>query len=204
MILALVFVILWLPIRLLYPLKVVGKKNIPKKGGVVLACNHFSNIDVVLLQMRLGRRLYYLAKKELMKNKLVGWFLKRLGAYPVDRGTGDLAATKFALGTLKAGKALCLFPEGTRNKTETDDLQALKSGSVLFSAKTGTPLVPMMFLKRPRVWRRNVLIIGEPLQFNFATSNKPTKEELEQATAILAETMTKLQKDNLPKYYKTK
>ena len=62
------------------PTKVVNKKFIPKKGGVVLACNHFSNLDVILLQLNIGRGLKYLAKKELMKNKFVGWFLKKLGA----------------------------------------------------------------------------------------------------------------------------
>ena len=198
-----IYVLAWIPVRILFPLKVVGKKNLPKSGGVVLCCNHFSNFDVILLQAGISRRMYYLVKKELMKNKFFAWFLRKMGAFSVDRGAGDLAATKFALGKLKQGKPMCLFPEGTRNK-ESEELQALKSGSVLFSAKTNSPLVPMMILKRPRVFSRNVLVIGEPVEFGFAVANKPSKEELEQATQTLAEKMTALQKENLPRFYKQK
>ena len=202
MILAFLFVLFWLPFKILFRLKVVGKKNIPKKGSVILACNHFSNFDVILLQLNVGRRLFYLAKKELMSNKFVGWFLKKLGAFPVDRKEADLAATKFVLKTLNNGNALCLFPEGTRNKSNSGDLQALKSGVVLFSSKTNSPIVPMMFLKKVSIWHKNILVIGEPINFNFENNLKPTKEELESATRYLSETMVSLQHDGTLKYYK--
>ena len=196
------WVLCWLPLHIFFPLKKVGKKNVPKKGGVVLACNHYSNWDVELLQISFGRRFSYLAKKELMKGKFVNWFLKKLGAFPVDRDAGgDIAATKFALGTLKKGGALCLFPEGTRNKTTSDELQALKSGSIVFSAKTGTPLVPMMFLKRPKMFHRNVLVIGEPLDFKFENPTRPSKEEIAVATEKLSEAMKELQQNGLEKYF---
>ena len=197
MLLWLLYVIFWLPGKILLPTKVVNKKLIPKKGGVVLACNHFSNLDVILLQLNIGRGLKYLAKKELMKNKFVGWFLKKLGAFPVDRENGDIAATKFALKTLKDGKALCMFPEGTRNKSDSNELQDLKSGAVLFASKTSSPLVPMMFVSKPRLFHKSYLIVGEPVVFNFIDPNRPSKSELNEAVAKLSQIMKNLQNSHL-------
>ena len=196
----------WLPLKIMFPTRIIGKKNFPNKGSAVVVCNHYSNWDVEVVQISFARRMFYLMKKEMMKNRFVGWLLKKYGGYPIDRNApgGDLAATKFAIGTLKQGKIMCLFPEGTRNKTDSDELQALKSGSVLFAAKTNSPLVPMMLAKRPKPFHRNALIVGEPIKLEFETPGKPTKEELEAATQKLSETMKKLQEDYLASKKKSK
>ena len=74
---AICFAIIWLPIRLLFPTKVIGKKNLPKKKGAVLTCNHYSNMDCIIIDVFLNKKVRFLAKKELFKNKFVSWVLKK-------------------------------------------------------------------------------------------------------------------------------
>ena len=196
------WVLLWLPLKIMFPMKIVGKKNYPKKGqSAVITCNHYSNWDAEIVQISFARRMFYLVKKEMMEHKTIGWLLRKWGGYPVDRNAvgGDMAATKFVLTKLKQGKIVCLFPEGTRNKTESDELQQLKSGAVVFASKTESLLIPMMFAKRPRVFHRNTLIIGEPIDFGFENPKRPTKEEISAATEKLSAAMKKLQEDYLAK-----
>lgn len=194
MLLWILFVLLWLPIKILFPLKIVGKKNLVKKGGVVYVCNHFSNLDVVLIQLSLGRRMKFMAKKELFSNKCKARFFRSIGAFPIDRqAKADIGATKCALNVLKSGKPLFMFPEGTRNKTNTDELQEIKGGAIVFASKTGVPLVPMMLSRKPKAFRRTTLVVGEPMDFGFEDKTRPSKDELEVATEKLAKTMVDLQ-----------
>ena len=101
--------------RIFGKLKVEYRMPIPE-GGVILACNHISDLDPPVLAAASTRPVYFLAKKELFQNRLVGAILRGFKAYPLDRSKGDLAAIKRALGLLKEEKVLGIFPEGTRVK----------------------------------------------------------------------------------------
>lgn len=196
MIFAISFFFAWIFVKLFYPTKVIGKKNLPKKQAYVLTCNHYSNLDVVILGVVLGKKIRYLAKKELFKNKFVAWYLKKLGAFPVDRENPDLSSFKFGINTLKDGKILGIFPEGTRNKGADDaELQDLKTGAITFASKTGTKIAPMMIYRRARFWRKNYIVIGEPFEIQAENVKKLTREEVDANAQRLKETMTKLRED---------
>lgn len=196
MIYAISFFFCWIYVKLFYPTKVIGKKNLPKKQGYVLTCNHYSNLDVVILDVSLGKKIRYLAKKELFKNKFLGWYIKKLGGYPVDRENPDISAFKFGINALKDGHILGIFPEGTRNKGSDDaELQDLKSGAITFASKTGTKIVPMMIYRRARFLRRNYIVIGEPIDLVAENPKRLTHEETEENAKRLKETMTKLRND---------
>ena len=187
------FFFCWIYVKLFYPTKVIGRKNLPKKEGYVLTCNHYSNLDVVILDVALGKKIRYLGKKELFKNKFVGWYIKKLGGYPVDRDNPDIGAFKFGVNALKNNKILGIFPEGTRNKGADDaDLQDLKSGAITFASKTGTKIVPMMIYRRARFWRRNYIVIGKPIEVVAENPKRLTHEETEENAKRLKETMTNL------------
>ena len=154
--------IFYLPIKILFPTRIIGKKNKIKKGRVILCCNHQSNLDPPLIAVSFFRRFYYMAKKSLFKNKFLGWLLSKFGAYPVDRETIDIKAMKKTLDLLKNDKALCLFPQGTR--LSDVEVSQLKDGAILFSLKTNSPILPCVFLKKPGLFRFNKFIIGEPIK----------------------------------------
>ena len=160
----LVKIITFIPFAILFPCKFVGKKNIPK-GKVILVCNHRSNIDFLYLWNNIWRKQFVLAKKELFKNKLVGWFFKKCGGISVDRENIDLSVIKNCLGVLRKDKLLTIFPEGTRNKTDQPLLE-FKAGASVFAIKANAPIIPLYIKKRPHFFCFNKVIVGEPIYFD--------------------------------------
>lgn len=152
-------------ITLFYPTKVVNKKNLPKakKQNVIVACNHMSNADGPIIDIKFRTRFVFLAKIELFRNKLFGWFLKKFGGIPVDRSKTSLSAIKSVLGAINKKQHICIFPQGTRSKVGEIDESVVKDGIALFSLRTGTPVLPMVILKKPRIFRPNKIIVGELL-----------------------------------------
>lgn len=190
------FILAWIPLRLFYPVKVIGKKNLPKKKGYVLTCNHFTNMDPVLLDVYLNKKIRFLAKKELFENKFVGFFLKRLGGFPVDREKPGVSSFKFALEVLKKNKILGIFPEGTRNKNiEEEGLMQLKNGAIVFASKGESQIVPVVIYKKPKVFRRNYILIGEPIDVIGEDKRRLTREEQELNVQNLARAMSQLRED---------
>jgi len=100
--------------KIFFKIEVKGKEKIPKKGRFILASNHTSVLDPVVLGVACPRRLYFLAKEELFKNKLFSLLIKTLGAIPLKRESSDLRAIKKALTLLAEEKPVVIFPQGTR------------------------------------------------------------------------------------------
>jgi 1-acyl-sn-glycerol-3-phosphate acyltransferase len=127
---------------------------IPRDGPVILAANHISNADPVLigawLTPRLGRRIHWLGKKEMFDWPVVGWLARNGGVVPVDRGRADVEAFRMASRVLDAGEVLVVFPEGTRSPTA--ELQPPKDGLALLALRTGATIVPIGISNTDRVW----------------------------------------------------
>lgn len=127
---------------------------IPRTGPVILAANHTSNADPVViggfLTQTLDRRVNWLGKKELFDVPILGWLSWHGGIHPVDRGAADVDAFKLARKILVEGHLLAVFPEGTRSPNGT--LQAAKDGIALLAIRTGAPVVPIGIEGADRVW----------------------------------------------------
>ena len=105
----------WLCSLIYLPTTVKGEKNIPRKGGFILACNHVSYLDPVIFGISCPRQLNYMARESLFKNSFFGWLLARVNVFTIKRYSADIGAIKEALRRLKTGGGLLLFPEGTRS-----------------------------------------------------------------------------------------
>ena len=184
-------ILLYIPIVLLWPTRVISKHNIPKKKekkGFIVCANHLSNFDVVLLDIKFARKINFLAKKELFKSKFSSKFYTSFGAISVDRQNIDMVSYKKAITVLKDNKPLGIFPEGTRNKTnDLLNMQDVKSGAIVFASKTGTPIIPVAIFRKPKLFRCNAMIVGEPFYPVGENPQKLTKEEVEQNTQKLVE-----------------
>ncbi len=133
--------VLLLPVyKLIYRYKVIGSENMPKQGGVILACNHLSFSDPVLLGLAQKRRLFFMAKSELFRNKFASFIIRHLGAFPVERGAGDGKAIKTGEEILCEGNVMTIFLEGGR--TKTGELMRPRSGCALVAQQTMLPVVP--------------------------------------------------------------
>ena len=179
--------------RLFYPAKYYGLEQIPE-GRAVFVCNHFFALDPLFVFSVYQKKgdIYFLAKKELFRKKWAGDILKEFGAIPVDRENVDLQTMRAALRALKEDHKLVIFPEGTRNKKD-DALQELKGGAAIFAVRTKSPIVPVMMLKRARLFRRTKLIFGEPFEFSEYYGKKLTEEDYRKLDAELREKMIALQ-----------
>lgn len=125
---------------MLLRIRVSGREHIPSKGGFILASNHASNLDPVLLGVVSPRRLDYLAKEELFRNKFFGWLLASVGSVSLKRGSGDVAALKESLRRLKKGRGLVMFPGGTRS--QDGSVGSTQAGVGFLAAKAEVPVIP--------------------------------------------------------------
>lgn len=122
-----------------FPLKVLGKENVPREGVCIFASNHSSYLDPMIIGGCFPRYISYMAKDSLFKNKLFGFLLNGVGAFPVKRDSADIGAIKEALKRLKKGFPLVVFPEGTRLASQKE----VHPGVAFIAAKSGIPVVPV-------------------------------------------------------------
>lgn len=186
------YILFYIPLKLFFPTKVIGKENLPKRKKAILSCNHRSNMDVFIVNHSLPCRTYTPAKTSLFKNKLKGAILKSWGAIPVERGAVGVSTIRTILGFLKKEQWLLIFPEGTRKDISNDEQMSLKNGTALFALKSGAPIIPMWLMKRPRIFCRNILLIGKPFYLEQMEGQKLTNEVLTAESKKISQEMQKL------------
>lgn len=153
--------------RLVLGHRSAGSDRIPRDGPVIIASNHVSNWDPVLVGLGCPREVHFMAKQELFRNPLLRWLITAYNALPVRRGEADHRALRLAARVLKRGGALLMFPEGTRS---TDgELGRAKAGVGFLACTTGAAIVPACIVGssslRSAVSRRTPLRVafGEPV-----------------------------------------
>ena len=125
-----------------YRMRVYGREQVPPKGGAVIVANHCSYLDPPVMGGANSRRIvHFLARDTLLSNPIARWFFPHVGVIPIDRTRGDLGALKKAIGALKEGKVIGLFPEGTRSPD--GQMREAKGGIGFLIAKGDVPVVPI-------------------------------------------------------------
>jgi 1-acyl-sn-glycerol-3-phosphate acyltransferase len=158
--------------RIWFRLSAVGADQVPREGRLLLAANHLSVLDPALIGSVMPRELDYLAKTELFGIPGFGALIRRLNAHPVDRTGSDSAALRLALRLLGDGRALLVFPEGTRGIEGR--LQPARPGAGMLAALSGAPVVPVYIQGSGRALARGVVVprpvrvtvtFGAPIRF---------------------------------------
>nr|WP_326184050.1 lysophospholipid acyltransferase family protein [uncultured Oscillibacter sp.] len=169
--------------RILYPTTVEGLEKLPK-NGVLLCPNHSSNWDPVLLGTRLpvNYRLHAMAKEELFQNPILGWIIRKLGAFPVSRGSNDISTVRTAIQVIRDGDNLLIFPEGTVVRDGVGYIDGLpahaKAGVAMIGVRTGATLVPVFMDGKKRLFHRSRIIFGDPYEPHY-TGRRGTSEEMQ-------------------------
>jgi 1-acyl-sn-glycerol-3-phosphate acyltransferase len=121
--------------------EVRGVEHLPSKGPFIVAANHASHLDPILIGAQIPVQMVFFARNTLWKPGFFSWWLTAVGVIPVDRdGGSDVKAIKRVLRALEDGKVLILFPEGTR--TSDGNLQRARPGIGLFACRTQVPVIP--------------------------------------------------------------
>ena len=170
-------------VGLYYPMRFIGRENIPE-GGALVCANHSSAIDPFFLAFALGKKrpICAMAKESLMEIPVIGKILKLVGAFGVKRGASDIHAVKYALEQLKKGEYVVLFPEGTRVKSREEGEP--KTGAAMLAYRTGVAVLPVYIPIKKRVLRINRVYIGEPIYMK-TEGKKATNQDYEDMTKVL-------------------
>ena len=172
---AVLYPIIWIFMKIFHPWKAVGVENIPE-GAALICGNHTSLGDPFYVVCAMGgrRQTHVMAKAEIMKWPVIGFFLKKAGIIGVNRGKSDMASVKECMRVLKNGEKLLMFPEGTRVKE--GEASEAHTGAAMFATRTNTPLVPVYIAPKKRIFRKTAVIFGEAYQPEFE-GRKPTAED---------------------------
>lgn len=176
---------------ILHPVSVEGMERLPQSGAL-LCPNHASNWDPILVALKLPKnyRLHIMAKEELFRNPLLGWLLRKVGAFPVSRGNNDINTVRTAMQAIKDGDNLLIFPEGTVVRNGVGYIDGLpahaKAGVAMIGVRTGAALVPVFVDGEKKLFRRTRIIFGEPYEPQY-TGRRGTSEEMQKiADGVLA------------------
>ncbi|WP_408006334.1 lysophospholipid acyltransferase family protein [Pseudalkalibacillus sp. A8] len=147
---------LW--IQLKFRIEIIGRENIPEDKTIIIAANHVSNYDPILLCCLLKRKIYFLAKAELFRNRLLHWFFTSVHTIPVDRKSGVvIRPVRKALEVINNGEVFGIFPEGKRCKNR--EIVQPKKGVAFLAYHTKTPVLPVSIIGVKKGFRTPVKIV---------------------------------------------
>lgn len=165
--------ILKLLFKIFFRLRIVGSENCPKTGPLILAPNHASFLDPLIAGFSVPRELNFMARKSLFRNKIFSRILISVNAFPLKREGADLGAMRAAIDKLCQGKAVLIFPEGTRSKD--DNLGTPRAGIGFLAASSGASILPC-YIKGSRDalpkgamfprFKKITVYVGKPLRFD--------------------------------------
>ena len=161
---------------LLYPILsliwrpyIVGWENLRIKGKAIIASNHTSMLDPIIIALVTPRIVHFMAKKEIFKNKIVGVFLRSLCVFPVKRHNADIQSLKKAMRVLEKGKIFGIFPEGKRSVT--DYMDKFEKGTAFIATKAGAPILPIYIHPHSFKKGRVRMIVGKPINVSDVVPN---------------------------------
>lgn len=163
--------------------QIVGRENVPADGGLVVASNHVSYWDPVVVGCALPRKIFFMAKAELFAIPVLGPVIASLGAFPVNRQGTDARAVKKALQLLRQGELVGIFPEGTRS--HNGKLLPPHVGVAMLALRAKVPVLPVAVVGSRGVFGRVRVVIGRPLDFSGPGQGKEQYQEV--VTAVMRE-----------------
>jgi 1-acyl-sn-glycerol-3-phosphate acyltransferase len=155
--------------------QIAGKENLELRGGYLLACTHFSHVDPLLLGALHDRSVDWMTREEFFRFRPLGWLIRKLGGFRVNRFGVPVSAIRTGLARLEAERIVGIFPEGGVVEVEESVCRggAMKQGVCLLSCRSGKPIIPCVLLgseelsrvgpwlpfRRGKIW----IAFGEPI-----------------------------------------
>ena len=184
--------------KLIYPWEINGSDKLPEKGRYIICSNHISNMDPIFLIISQRRKIYFMAKSELFKNKIFAKFLGKMGAFPVQRKKGDTKAINRSFEILESNNVLGIFIEGTRSKN--GEFLRPKSGVSVIAYKTNSPVIPVCITpkrgKNVRQFRKTIITYGDPISISDLSIKEGSGLEIRNASRFIMGKIKELREEN--------
>jgi 1-acyl-sn-glycerol-3-phosphate acyltransferase len=181
-------------LKFFFRYKAIGVENISSEGGLIVAANHVSYWDPLVMGCGLPKTkiIHFMAKAELFKVPIVGQIITGGGSFPVRRGAADRNAIRTAVAVLEKGDAFGIFPEGTRSKN--GKLLPLQPGMAMIALKARVPIVPAAIIGTLKFSQGSLLpqlkvVYGKPVE---ADRSKSDKENIKYLTESVSQEITRL------------
>lgn len=183
-----------LVVKAKYRIKYIGVENIPADRGIIVASNHITALDPVIIGAATGVTMHFMAKEELFKNNLVGWFLAQLNSFPVNRKKFDFEAVNYGIRAVNSGDVLGIFPEGTRSP---DFKPKEARGGVCYIAKEcKCDVVPVSLYTcdNAKTGTRLTVRFGKPIKYEELQfdENSTKMKDLRPAGRVIMQRITEL------------
>jgi len=172
--------------HIVYRFDVTGRENIPATGAFILCANHIHAFDAVMVAVFSRRQPRFMAKKEVFNNAVFGAFLRAVGAFPVDRGSTDMAAFRKSMDILKNNHGLLIFAQGTR----MEGFEDAKRGVALFALKSGAPIIPIGISGSYRPFSKIRICIGSEISMDDYQGQKIKTELIDEVMGVVTERIT--------------
>ncbi len=193
-------------VGLIFRIKVVNRQNEPTEGRYVVCANHISATDPIIICYAFRKhQVHFMAKKELFKIPVFSGFIRMLGAFPVDRGGGDVGAIKNAVSIVQDGRALGIFPQGHRYPEKDPRKTSTKNGAALIATRAEADMVPVYIWRKGNkagVFKRTYVIIGERIPFEDLKYDKEATGEYARITELVFDRVCTLGESFTPEQYK--
>jgi 1-acyl-sn-glycerol-3-phosphate acyltransferase len=201
--------IFYIPYRLIFWTKWVGKKKMKPYCGkaFVLTCNHRSGMDGPTMFIMMNRRFAVWVKEEFFKSKFWKWFWSRVGGIPVKAGA-DLSLIRKTAEVLKSDVPLVIYPQGHRSFNTEEELQ-IRSGAAMMALRAGVPVIPVVTDRAVRPFRLTKFKVGDAIDTtSFLADGKAAKEGIERLSGVIKSQMEGMlsgfeKKEKLKKWQKT-
>ena len=168
------------------------------KGGALIVSNHVTYYDPIIIFCAFWRRrVYIMATKELYNTKLSSFYFRQMHCIPVDRDNFSMSSFRDVTDRLNKKKLIAIFPEGQVNR-DTSPLLSFKTGAVIMAHKAGANIIPMYIVKREKWYKRQVIMVGEPINVREVAGEKATMADLQKASEYV-----KKKELELAEYYQT-
>ncbi len=182
-----------------YRIKVYNTENIPTDRGFIIAANHLSCVDPLFVSRAVNRMPYFMAKKELFDKKIIAYFFTKMNAFPISRGSADIASVNYAITVVNSGEILGIFPEGSRSKTGRPG--KAKSGVALIARETKADILPVsVHIKngKLRLFSTVRIYFGEVIPYNNLPlgSAEGASRELKECAKFIMDKITALWEAN--------
>jgi 1-acyl-sn-glycerol-3-phosphate acyltransferase len=184
-------------------IRITGGHHVPRSGGLLLAFNHISYVDFVyggLAANPSGRKVRFMAKRELFDHRYVGPLMRSLHHIEVDRADGE-GSLRTAVEFLKAGEAVGIFPEATISRAL--ELKEFKTGATRIAAEAGVPLVPVIIWGTQRIKTKDHpqdFSRGKTITLSVGTPLHPQGDDPAAETAELRRVMSSMLDESIRSY----
>ena len=188
---SLMVILFWIVSKLLFFMRYEGLEKIPKDTPCILMGNHQTILDPLVLALcARDREIHFMGKKELFEKPLLGKIFRMVHSFPVDRGNMDMNAVRTALGVLKDGDTLGIFPEGTRSRT--GHMLPLLGGASMIALRSRCVILPVYIDGRYRLFHPMTARVGDPVETADLLAGRINKEACDELTRRIEASFARL------------